>query len=120
MEVVLFGNAFMALTVACFSSEQIPLAILGAITTERTDLERHSQIILDAATYLDTTCNAIAYMRMATPLLLVAMHAPDHPRLKSAVNLFDFWSKCSMRGINALALDTVHRQSGRSTLHAGS
>ena len=110
----------MALTMACFSSAQILQVILSAVTTERTDLKYHFQVILDAAKYLDTTRNAIAYMRMATLLLLVAMHALDHLQLKSAIDLFDFWLTCSMRGINALALGAVHRQSGRSTLHAGS
>lgn len=80
----------MALTMACFSSAQILQVILSAVTTERTDLKYHFQAILDAAKYLDTTRNAIAYMRMATLLLLVAMHALDHLQLKSAIDLFDY------------------------------
>ncbi|KAF2625795.1 hypothetical protein BU25DRAFT_306639, partial [Macroventuria anomochaeta] len=108
-EIVLFNDAFTALTAAYFSSAHILLAILRPDTTDFPDLLHHSRMILDVAAFLDITHNAIAYMRMATPLLLVALHAQSFGHRNSVVGIFEIWSRESMRGISALALDAVHR-----------
>ena len=112
---VLFDDAFAALTMAYFSSAHIFLTQLiqpGAAESQKA--AHYHRFILDAATYLDTTRNAIAYMRMATPLLLVALHSPDHAYRKTAIETFRLWSKGCMRGISTLALNALRRQEGRT------
>lgn len=106
----LICNAFSALTIAYFSSAHILLTMFdfdGDCSANMTHCPQH---ILEAATYLDTAHNAFAYMRMATPLLIVALHAQRCEHRKKAIDMFELWLRGSMRGISALALDAVHRQ----------
>lgn len=67
-----FPDGFTSLTVAFFTSAHNLLAVrgLGAIDVE--SLEQHWQLLLHAATYLNTDHNAITFMHMAMPLLLVS------------------------------------------------
>jgi hypothetical protein len=104
-----FVDAFTALTSAYFSAARI---LLGVSSSGRyvSELTGHAQVILDAASFLDTSRNAIAYMRMATPLLLVALHSRCRSHRLSAVDLFEGWTKRSMPGISALALDAISRR----------
>lgn len=104
-----FVDAFTALTSAYFSAARI---LLGVSSSGRyaSELTGHAQVILDAASLLDTSRNAIAYMRMATPLLLVALHSRCRSHRLSAVDLFEGWTKRSMPGISALALDAISRR----------
>ena len=117
---VSFSDAFTALMKAYFSSAQIFIAILGLHDSDLADLLHHSQVILEAATFLDTAHNAIAYMRMATPLLSVALHTPSYQHRKSAVDTFKTWSPGNMRGISVLALDAIRREEVKETCFAGS
>ncbi|KAF1357640.1 hypothetical protein EJ07DRAFT_167539 [Lizonia empirigonia] len=110
---VLFSDAFTALTIAYFSSAFTLLETLTSEIADSTETKNHFQVILDAVMYLNVAHNPIAFMRMGTPLLLVAMHARSHEQTKTAVNLFKHWSRGSMRGISALALDAVSRGEGR-------
>ncbi|KAJ4992888.1 hypothetical protein SVAN01_01592 [Stagonosporopsis vannaccii] len=108
-----FSDAFSALTLAYFSSTKVILAMFRHGSRDLTSLKLHTQLILDAATYLGTGCNPIAFMRMATPLLLVALHGEGPEHRASAINQFKTWSTGNMRGISALALDSVYRQAGK-------
>lgn len=110
---MLFSDAFTALTIAYFSSAFILLETVPSEIADSTEPKNHFQAILDAAMYLDVAHNPIAFMRMGTPLLLVAMHARCPEQTKKAVDLFKHWSRGSMRGISALALDAVSREEGR-------
>ncbi|KAF9701803.1 hypothetical protein EKO04_001027 [Ascochyta lentis] len=110
---VMFSNAFTALTTAYFSSAHILLARLASNATDFADSMDHFQVVLHAATYLNICHDAVAYMRMATPLLLVAMHAKCHRQRKQVVDIFELWSSGSMRGISALALHAVHYEEER-------
>lgn len=116
---VYFSDAFTALTLAYFGSANVTLAIRCPGSMDPTGLKHHAQLILEAAMYLDTGRNPIAFMRMATPLLLVALHGESLEHRVSAIDMFKTWSRRSMRGISALALDAVYRQVGKSTQHAG-
>ncbi|KAH6644373.1 hypothetical protein C7974DRAFT_299602 [Boeremia exigua] len=109
-----FSDGYMALTMAYFGSAKILLAIRGPNIVDPADSEHNFQLILDAATYLDTHHNAIAFMRMATPLVLVALYAQCHEQYQGAINIFEIWLKSGMRGISTLALDAVSRQAGEA------
>jgi hypothetical protein len=106
-----FDDAFTALTFAYFASARILLGTPSLDCGDVPESSRPTQVILDAASFLDTSRNAIAYMRMATPLLLVALYSKCRGHRMSAVGLFEGWAKGSMRGISALALDAACRRS---------
>lgn len=105
-----FSDPFMALTMAFFSSAYILLAVRGPDGLNHIDLGHYFELILDAATYLDTDRNAIAFMRMSTPLLLIALYGQHQPFSTRAVARYEAWSARSMRGISALALDAIRRR----------
>lgn len=105
-----FDDAFTALTVAYFSAARILIGVLSADGGGFPESSQHAQVILDATSFLDTSRNAIAYMRVATPLLLVALYSGCGRHRMSAMGVFEGWAKGSMRGISALALDTVSRR----------
>ncbi|UPX10483.1 uncharacterized protein EKO05_0001141 [Ascochyta rabiei] len=107
---LLFSDVFAALTTAYFSSAHILLATITSDTVDFADLTSHSQVILNAATHIDTHHNAIAYTRMATPLLVVVLHAQCHRQRKQAIDISKFYSRGSMKGISALSLNAVRRK----------
>ena len=107
----LFRDAFTALTMAFFTSVHILLAVRGSGSTmDMESSKQHCQLILHAAMYLDTDHNAIAFMRMAMPLLLVALHSEQQVFRSGATGRFAVWSERSMKGISALALDAIFRK----------
>ncbi|OSS54443.1 hypothetical protein B5807_00157 [Epicoccum nigrum] len=106
----LFPDAFTALTVAFFTSARILLAVRGSDIIDFESSGQHCQLILHAATYLDTDHNAFAFMRMAMPLLLVALHSQQQAFRTDATGRFAVWSGRSMRGISALALGAISRK----------
>jgi hypothetical protein len=105
-----FRDAFTALVVAYFSAARILLGItMTQLTNVSPILSDHYTSILLASQYLQTHSIGCAYMRMATPLLLVSLHSPDSSQRKQAVAYFEVWTQRSMSGISALALDAIHR-----------
>jgi hypothetical protein len=104
-----YRDAFTALTLSYFSAVRILLGVVApgphqtftpGITDDYTD-------ILQAARYLETCRNGCAYMRMAAPLLLVALHGPEDRQRRIATGCFEGWRTGSMRGISELALETI-------------
>jgi hypothetical protein len=107
-----FRDAFTALTIAYFSATRILLAIIATpSTTPHGALEDYCQSVLQASLYMQTCSIGCAYMRMAAPLLLVALNAPELKQRTIAISCFRSWERGSMRGISELALDTVQRRS---------
>jgi hypothetical protein len=103
-----YNNAFNALIIAYFSSAHI---LLNMLTPPVTTYQRHDYtVILECATYLQTHEVGCAYMRMAMPLLLVALHAALPWQRIEAMGVFERWKNGSMRGISALALEAVQRR----------
>lgn len=113
-----FADAFAAVTVAYFSAAYILIEITNG-SRNVSNLSQRCQVILDAASFLDTTGNAVAYMRMAMPLLLVALHASHRRHRESALAIFEGWSEGTMRGISVLALDAIHQQEQTGTSSQG-
>jgi hypothetical protein len=66
------------------------------------------------------TQDAIAFMRMAMPLLLVALHSQQQVFRTGATSRFAVWSGRSMRGISALALDAICRKEQMNDRYVGS
>jgi hypothetical protein len=107
---VQFRDAFTALTTAYFSSARILLyATALQLVASFLDLTDHHATILHASQFLQTYTIGCAYMRMATPLLLVALHSPRPSQRRQATDCFDSWIKKSMTGISALALEAIYR-----------
>jgi hypothetical protein len=101
-----YHNAFTALTVSYFSSARILLGILAhPLTSSEGD---DCAIILGCSTYLLTHENGCAYMRMAMPLLLVALNAMEVCQQTEAIGIFERWKTGSMAGISAPALKAIN------------
>ena len=105
-----FRDAFTALTVAYFSAACI---LFGTIAPQLAIpfMESADQYttVLQASQYLHTHTSGCAYMRMATPLLLVALHCPHLRQQRQATACFEHWINKSMSGISALALESIYR-----------
>lgn len=110
-----FNDAFTALTVAYFSAARIISWVIMLDVANTAAWSRQSQVILNVASFVDVTRNAFAFMRMATPLLLVALHAQSREHRESVMSIFELWAKRSMKGISVLALDAVRRAEQKSS-----
>lgn len=107
-----YRDAFTALTVAYFNATRI---LLG-LKAQRSAIRFHEptdcyQEVLDAANFMQTRRIGCAYMRIAAPLLIVALHAPELKQRETAVAYFESWERGSMKGMSELALETVRRNS---------
>ncbi|KAF1849105.1 uncharacterized protein K460DRAFT_365010 [Cucurbitaria berberidis CBS 394.84] len=106
----MYRDAFTALTIAYFETARILLAIVAPqLATSHVDLSDHYAAIVDISQYLRINDVGFAYMRMATPLLLVALHSPKREQRKAATRYFENWVDGSMRGISLLALESIYR-----------
>jgi hypothetical protein len=104
-----YRDAFTALTIAYFSATRVLLCVTAPQSSAfYLDLVDHCRSILQAALYMQTCSIGCAYMRMAAPLLLVALHTPNLDQRRVAIGCFESWEKGSMRGISELALEAVH------------
>ncbi|USP75258.1 uncharacterized protein yc1106_02532 [Curvularia clavata] len=103
-----FRDAFTALTVAYFSAASILLDTAGFhLTNSSLGLADYYATILQASRHLQSDRIALAYMRMAVPLLLVALHSPGLSQREQAAGCFKHWTNGSMSGISALALEAI-------------
>jgi hypothetical protein len=106
-----FRDAFTALTIAYFSATRILLTLTASRQDESYLYDTNCyQSILDATQYIRAREIGCAYMRIAAPLLLVALHAPKLEERRIAIGYFEGWEKGSLRGISELALQTIHRR----------
>lgn len=107
-----FRDVFTALLVAYFSATRVLLALTApSCASPAQDDMAHFQLILEAAGYMQTRQIGCAYMRIAAPLLLVALRAPHLKQRAAAIANFEAWKHSTMRGMSELALDTVNRRS---------
>jgi hypothetical protein len=103
-----YRDAFTALVTAYFSATRVLLCVTAPKNTSiHLGLVDYCRSILQAALYMQTRANGLAYMRMAAPLLLVALHAPPSEQRSSAIRCFGSWEKGSMRGISDLASEAI-------------
>lgn len=104
-----YRDAYTALMTSYFCATHILLHLL-APRIARDDETNYFDAILKTSRYMATRLIGCAYMRMAAPLFLVAMHAPDPAQRLKAVSYFEGWKMGSMRGISALALERANRR----------
>jgi len=104
-----YRDAYTALTIAYFSATRVLLA-LAAPYLSHEDAPDHFESILQASHFLETRLIGCAYIRMAAPLLLVALHAPKAQQRRKAIEYFENWKTGSMRGISALAMECISRR----------
>lgn len=108
-----YRDAFTALVCSYFSATRILLSTLSPIpATPESDTAKLHQSILDVANYLQTHVIGCAYMRIAGPLLLVALHAPRTKQRKKAFEYFQSWEYTGLRGITTLIIDCMYRHRG--------
>jgi hypothetical protein len=103
-----YRDEYTALTIAYFSATRILLCLTAPQPTAfHPNLIEHSRSILQTAWYMQTSSNGCAYMRMAAPLFLVALHAPQLVQRRTAIGYFQSWGQGSMRGVSDLALEAI-------------
>ncbi|KAF2795873.1 hypothetical protein K505DRAFT_323779 [Melanomma pulvis-pyrius CBS 109.77] len=104
-----YRDGFTALAVAYFSTARVLFTILAPrLSVTFPDFTDYYGSILDCAAFLKTHRIGCAYMRMATPLYLVALHSPSLEQRRRAIRNFEEWRRGSMAGISALALQRIH------------
>ena len=115
-----YRDAFTALTIAYFESARVLLAIMAPrLAISFFDPADRYAAILQASHYLQIHDIGCSYMRMVTPLLLVALHAPKAKQRIQATSCFHRWKGGNMRGISSLALEMIHqRQTQESSVDA--
>ncbi|CAA9956954.1 hypothetical protein PTMSG1_00562 [Pyrenophora teres f. maculata] len=105
-----FRDAFTALAVAYFSAARILLGIIAPqLAIPSIDSTNQHATILQASQYLQIHTAGCAYMRMAAPLLLVALHCPRWSQQRQATACFERWNSKPLSGISALALESIYR-----------
>lgn len=103
-----YRDAFTALSIAYFSTARVLFTILAPrFAATFPDFTDYYASILDCASFLKTHRIGCAYMRMATPLYLVALHSPNLEQRRRAILNFEEWRNGSMAGISALALQRI-------------
>ena len=106
-----YRDSYTALCIAYFASARVLFSVLSPrLAVSFLDLRDHHQRILDVAGYLTTFKIGCAFMRMATPLYLVAMHAEKEEQRIEATMIFERWKMCGLGGISAMALESIHRR----------
>ncbi|KAF2015674.1 hypothetical protein BU24DRAFT_461910 [Aaosphaeria arxii CBS 175.79] len=103
-----YRDSFTALTVAYFACAEILFRILAPRLSQPYEDSRDPYTaIIACAHYLDPCNIGFAFMRMATPLYLVALYSPKEEQRSEAINVFQSWENGHMSGISALALETI-------------
>ena len=109
-----YRDAFTALAIAYFSTARVLFTILAPrFAATFPNFTDHYASILDCASFLKTHRIGCAYMRMATPLYLVALHSPSSEQRQRAITNFEDWRKGSMAGISTLALERINEKQDR-------
>ena len=108
-----YRDAYTALCVAYIASTHVLFNILAPeLAASYIDVTDYHQQILDIAEYLATFKIGCAFMRMATPLYLVAVHAKKKEQRVVAVGIFEKWRVIGLGGISALALESIYWRKG--------
>ncbi|KAF1967108.1 hypothetical protein BU23DRAFT_484743 [Bimuria novae-zelandiae CBS 107.79] len=106
-----YRDAYTALCIAYFASARALFSILAPrLAASYVDVTDYYQQMLDIAEYLTTFKIGCAFMRMATPLYLVAMHAKRREQREVATGIFEQWRVVGLGGISALALERIYRR----------
>lgn len=109
---IMYYSPFTALTIAFFATANNLFHILAPhLTVTYLDFTDHYQKVLDAAAFLRAFKIGCAYMRLAAPLYLVALHAPQERQRTMAILYFEEWRNIGMGGISALALNSIAARS---------
>ncbi len=106
-----FRDRFTSLIVAWFAAARILLAVVAPhITASFMEMIDPYGTVMACAQYLEVHDIGCAYMRMGTPLILVALHSPDPKQRTQAITCFGGWGDGSMRGIGALAIGYIDQR----------
>lgn len=106
-----YRDPFTALTIAYFSTARILFALLAPrLAASYVDPNDHYAVILSCSRFLRAGNIGCAYIRMATPLYLVALHSPKEDQRLEALSVFQQWARGSVAGISAIALETIKKR----------
>lgn len=109
-----YRDAFTALSIAYFASARILFRILAPrLAVSYLDFTDYYGVVLDVARYLSAFKIGCGFMRMANPLYLVALHAPQSEQRKAAIRIFEGWKRLGMSGISKLALERIYSDQAR-------
>ncbi|OAL51634.1 hypothetical protein IQ07DRAFT_586001 [Pyrenochaeta sp. DS3sAY3a] len=115
---VRFRDAFTALTMAYFDTAHILMAIVAPkLVDSWSRYQTRFTAIMEAAQELQVHDIGCAYMRMATPILLVALHSPKKKQRAQAIECFQRWQGGNMRGISSMALEMIYQQQETASEH---
>jgi hypothetical protein len=104
-----YRDPFTALCISFFAAAHILFSILAPrLAVSYLDFTDYYQQVLSCAAYLRAFVIGCSFMRIATPLYLVALHAPKVQQKATAVAYFVEWRRMGMGGISALALENIH------------
>jgi hypothetical protein len=110
-----YRNPYTAVCIAYFATVRMLLAILAPrLSVPCSDSMDFCDIILDATKFLSTVKIGCAFMRMSTPLYLVAVHASRTDQRMKALGVFEDWKASGLGGISALALEKIYEHGAGS------
>jgi len=109
-----YRDGFTALSVAHFDAARILFSNLAPrLHATYPDFVDPYASILSCSSFLRTHRVGCAYMRMATPLYLVALHSPNLAQRRAAISTFEDWKWGSMKGISSMALQRIGEMQDR-------
>lgn len=122
-----YTNAHQANTVAIHGLARLILVRLLDSQTSPLVMEDKEQMtvqasasILSAATYLSTFDIGCAYLRIITPLQIVAQRSPNSAQRDCAVQILQqWWTERPLKGLAWKALQTISLNDKKSTLLVG-
>ncbi|QKX58231.1 uncharacterized protein TRUGW13939_05352 [Talaromyces rugulosus] len=122
-----YTNAHRANSVAIHSLARLTLLLLLDRQTSpmgkgdyREMIMQASASIISAATYLSTFDIGCAYLRIITPLQIVAQRSPSNSQRDCAVHILQqWWAEKPLKGLTWKALQTISLSNKKSTLLVG-
>lgn len=90
------------------SPRQAPSTSFSSPRSPAQDEMDHHALILSVAWYLRLREVGFSYLRLCTPLVLVAMHAPRGEQRRAARMVFEEWKRGSLKGIGSAGLDRIY------------
>ncbi|KAF2689825.1 hypothetical protein K458DRAFT_273559, partial [Lentithecium fluviatile CBS 122367] len=104
-----YRNPYTAVCIAYIAATRLLLSTLAArLPVTYLGPTDFFHVILNATAYLCTVKIGCAFMRMSSPLYLVAIHASMVDQRMKALAVFEEWKVSGLGGISALALESIY------------
>jgi hypothetical protein len=111
---ILYHSPYTAVCVAYFATARLLLFVLAQhLPVVHVDPTDYADIVLEATRFLKTVKIGCAFMRMATPLYLLAAEALRVDQRMEALAVFEGWKVSGLGGVSALALRKIHERGAK-------